>query len=801
MTTVIAPPATKKRRLLANGSIDVSQTRRISKRHGQAREQSPSPPPPYFLSAEYLASKISRNNQKEDVLYDSMGEYEAVEQVEPDDSNSNLSSTYPHTNKINITQTQTQRKTTTKTTASITTIATAGSRNEKIIISDQESDNLNGEKSQLPEIGGYDSGYDSGLISSIPSQHSDSPSHSASPLASPLLASPLALASPVNSPSPSPSPPWGRSPSPPKELEKDYTNIIKLRKRNRARRNKMSKWDQADPTAIVTMRRQQKATNFQQIKKDLNKRMTGKMPRYEEILPLVLDKDGKEIVNNDKNNEDISIYSDNSNDDLQDDDDSGDDDDKAYDPRISMKSFGRKKKKAFDFIEQGSIVKKGNQLRAKALAHDLNKLDKMDKNSKLHKINDDSVNVNEMKGINLGPNVTEDGSGLDWLVTVPLVEWWDNVLFLKDNKNKKANRKKSKMDDNNNSNDKENENENENENEKDKDDGLNLSKYESENYNYDLITDLIECPEILRASKFLKETISMPTFLTNAEKKKLKRQKKRSKQEEERDAIRLGLAEPPAPRLKVSNVMRVLGNSAIADPSAAEQRARLQQMQRKLKHDLTNAQRQLTPHQRKEKKRRKLQQLQNLNNSNSSNNSNNINGNGILNNNNSKIHVCVFRIGNYKSGRNSFKVNKTCEQFALTGCVLIANNVKLIIVEGKEKGIKFFTRLVEKRIDWTLGIQNDVDDSGNSGSNVKRSNNSTSKPMKNGKFDNSNGGGDNNSNDLAFCEKIWNGVICKRNFQTFITKFVLSDREAKDFLKLRRCHQYWVLAESMPIPN
>lgn len=44
--------------------------------------------------------------------------------------------------------------------------------------------------------------------------------------------------------------------------------------------------------------------------------------------------------------------------------------------------------------------------------------------------------------------------------------------------------------------------------------------------------------------------------------------------------IRQGLMEPPKPKVKISNLMRVLGNEAVADPSAMEAEVRAQMEER-----------------------------------------------------------------------------------------------------------------------------------------------------------------------------------------------------------------------------
>jgi len=56
-------------------------------------------------------------------------------------------------------------------------------------------------------------------------------------------------------------------------------------------------------------------------------------------------------------------------------------------------------------------------------------------------------------------------------------------------------------------------------------------------------------------------------YLTEQERKKMRRKKRLEKEKEKQDKIRLGLMQPPAPKLKLTNFMRVLGNEAVADPT------------------------------------------------------------------------------------------------------------------------------------------------------------------------------------------------------------------------------------------
>ena len=70
------------------------------------------------------------------------------------------------------------------------------------------------------------------------------------------------------------------------------------------------------------------------------------------------------------------------------------------------------------------------------------------------------------------------------------------------------------------------------------------------------------------------QPIHVPVFLTKKEMKKLRRQNRREAWKEKQDKIRLGLVQPDEPKVKMSNLMRVLGNEAIQDPTKVEAHVR-----------------------------------------------------------------------------------------------------------------------------------------------------------------------------------------------------------------------------------
>lgn len=70
----------------------------------------------------------------------------------------------------------------------------------------------------------------------------------------------------------------------------------------------------------------------------------------------------------------------------------------------------------------------------------------------------------------------------------------------------------------------------------------------------------------------------------------------------------MGLIKAPEPKVKLSNLMRVLGSEAIQDPTKMEAHVRKQIAERQRKHHIENQQRKLTKEQKTEKKIKKIKE-------------------------------------------------------------------------------------------------------------------------------------------------------------------------------------------------
>ena len=81
------------------------------------------------------------------------------------------------------------------------------------------------------------------------------------------------------------------------------------------------------------------------------------------------------------------------------------------------------------------------------------------------------------------------------------------------------------------------------------------------------------------------------------------------------------------------------------------------------KHEKANAERKLTPEERKAKKLKKLKEDLSCG-----------------------IHVTVYRVRDMSNPANKFKVDMNAQQYHLTGCTLLYQDVNIVIVEGGECG-------------------------------------------------------------------------------------------------------------------
>uniref|UniRef100_A0A7S0T3W0 Uncharacterized protein n=1 Tax=Mantoniella antarctica TaxID=81844 RepID=A0A7S0T3W0_9CHLO len=174
-----------------------------------------------------------------------------------------------------------------------------------------------------------------------------------------------------------------------------------------------------------------------------------------------------------------------------------------------------------------------------------------------------------------------------------------------------------------------------------------------------------------------------PLKLTKKEQKKLRTQRRLAREQEKQEMIKQGLLEAPKPKVKISNLMRVLTDEATADPTAVEKEVREQMAERSMAHDDRNEARKLTPAEKREKKLRKLFDDPSTS---------------------AETQVHVYRVESMANPKNKFRVDINAQENKLTGVCLITESFSIVIVEGGLKSVRRYEKLMMRRIDWNIKL-------------------------------------------------------------------------------------------------
>lgn len=252
-----------------------------------------------------------------------------------------------------------------------------------------------------------------------------------------------------------------------------------------------------------------------------------------------------------------------------------------------------------------------------------------------------------------------------------------------------------------------------------------------------------------------------PMYLTSKEQAKLRRQRRMADLKEKQAKIRLGLEPPPPPKVKKSNLMRVLGEQAIQDPTAVEARVNREIAERRATHEHANEERKLT----KEQRREKLEKQQTEDAA-------------------KGIHVRVYKIDSLANGKHRFQVSKNAEQNALTGVCIMHPKFNLVVVEGGEHSIRSYDKLMQNRIRWQEMEAPTRVQEGNREAQAAW----LEAEDKNGEL-----------KDLSAnqCNLIFSGEEKTRAFRKWLGARVCeTDAQARDVLSRARMDSFWAVAKS-----
>jgi len=256
------------------------------------------------------------------------------------------------------------------------------------------------------------------------------------------------------------------------------------------------------------------------------------------------------------------------------------------------------------------------------------------------------------------------------------------------------------------------------------------------------INNLVEHPVPIKPLQ--EKQVAHVMHLTPLERKKLRRLRRQERTQQIRDKIKMGIIQPPPPKVKMSNLMRVLGDEAIADPSLVERKVKMQIEQRKREHEVRNELRKLPEAQKKEKKKQKWMEKPG-----------------------DSVSVSLYKLRELTGKRCLFKIEMNAQQFHLTGtCVMCPQVGTLVVVEGNARAIKRYKKLMLKRIKWKDERKDEEEES------------------------------EDEEEDQATavnpdCMLIWEGITTDRSFKNWKSQTVKSDDEARKILAERNCEHYW----------
>lgn len=276
-----------------------------------------------------------------------------------------------------------------------------------------------------------------------------------------------------------------------------------------------------------------------------------------------------------------------------------------------------------------------------------------------------------------------------------------------------------------------------------------------------IITIYIQHPVLIEPPQEKLAPAPKPMYLTEKEQAKLRRQRRMAELKEQQAKIRLGLEPPPPPKVKKGNLMRVLGQEAVKDPTAVEARVNREIAERKQKHEDGNEERKLSKEERAEKIEK--QQAEDA-------------AKGI--------HVRVYKIDSLANGKHRYLISVNADENKLTGVCIMHPRMNLVVVEGGEHSIRNYDKLMQNRIKWQeMEAPRSVQE-GNREASAKW----LEAEDENGEL-----------KDLSWnkCELVFKGEAKQRAFRKWLGARVCeTDSQAKDVLSRAKMESFWNVAKS-----
>ncbi|KAF3031514.1 hypothetical protein E8E11_001463 [Didymella keratinophila] len=276
-----------------------------------------------------------------------------------------------------------------------------------------------------------------------------------------------------------------------------------------------------------------------------------------------------------------------------------------------------------------------------------------------------------------------------------------------------------------------------------------------------IITLYVQHPPLLKAPQDQRLIEVKPLYLTPKEQAKARRMRRAEDLKEKQAKIRLGLEPPPPPKVKRGNMMRVMGEQAIADPTAVEMLVEQQIAQRENDHVEANEERKLD----KDQRHAKLEKNQEKDAQ-------------------KGLYLCVFKVNTLAYGKHRYQIDMNAKQHALTGITVFNPELNLVIVEGGLHSIEKYKKLMLQRIKW----------SENSEPTETQLEKTANDPHWMKSFDDKGNLKDHSHNK---CTLLFEGEVKRRAFRKWGSKMCETAGEAREVLSRSKLDSLWALAKSI----
>lgn len=335
---------------------------------------------------------------------------------------------------------------------------------------------------------------------------------------------------------------------------------------------------------------------------------------------------------------------------------------------------------------------------------------------------------------------------------VPDIEWWDKFLIPTKNEVKMS-----------------------------LDDAL-----EQESFNNNEITVYVEHPIPIKPPGEA-SAIVLPMYLTKNETRKLRKTTRKERMTEQQERVLLGLEPAPKARVRIANMMRVMAQEQVADPTQIEQIVKKEVAQRKANHDARNEEKKLTPEQKLQKKLAKAQRDLKKG-----------------------LSLTVLKVLNLDNRKIRAKVDKGAKELGLTGVLLMSKQFNLVIAEGGPKALRKYKKLLLQRIDWNEQSFQETTTENENNNNNDDEKEEEAKPTKErdpnalkatpATLIISRTGGSHSVVSSSIpagantCTLLWEGPILKSTFDKFHIQTPENEEALKTYLKSHGAEHLWDLA-------